>query len=104
MASIGPRQSLQIANDELASTQVLTIFRFMIAADLLQRITIRPDQCGGRPCIRGLRIRVIDVLEQLAAGATHEDILADYPYLEADDIAASLLYAARRMNHPTVAA
>ena len=76
----------------------------MIAADLLQRITIRPDQCGGRPCIRGLRMRVIDVLELLAAGASHDDILADYPYLEADDIAASLLYAARHMNHPTVAA
>ena len=49
-------------------------------------------------------MRVIDVLELLAAGASHDDILADYPYLEADDIAASLLYAARRMNHPTVAA
>ena len=104
MASIGPKRALYDSSDELASTQFRTIFRRMIAPDLLQRITIRPDQCGGRPCIRGMRIRVIDILEQLAAGASHDEILADYPYLEADDIAASLLYAARRMNHPTVAA
>ncbi len=76
----------------------------MPPADLLQRITIRPEQCGGRPCIRGMRIRVIDVLELLAAGESHAQILEDYPYLEADDIAACLLYAARRLNHPNVAA
>jgi uncharacterized protein (DUF433 family) len=76
----------------------------MPSSDVLQRITVRPEQCGGRPCIRGMRIRVIDVLELLAAGESHEQILADYPYLEPDDIAASLLYAARRLNHPTVAA
>jgi uncharacterized protein (DUF433 family) len=74
------------------------------AADLLKRITIRADQCGGRPCVRGMRIRVIDVLELLAAGAPREEILADYPYLEPDDIAACLLYAARRLDHPNVAA
>ena len=76
----------------------------MKPADLLQRITIRPEQCGGRPCIRGMRIRVIDVLELLAAGECQAQILEDYPYLEADDIAACLLYAARRLNHPNVAA
>ncbi len=76
----------------------------MTPADLLQRITIRPEQCGGRPCIRGMRIRVIDVLELLAAGDSQAQILEDYPYLEADDIAACLLYAARRLNHPNVAA
>ncbi|WP_353267366.1 DUF433 domain-containing protein, partial [Gemmatimonas sp.] len=70
----------------------------------LQRITIRPEQCGGRPCIRGMRIRVIDVLELLAAGESQAQILEDYPYLESDDIAACLLYAARRLNHPNVAA
>lgn len=74
------------------------------SAPLLERITINPQQCGGRPCIRGMRVRVIDVLELLAAGETHEQILIDYPYLEADDIAASLLYAARRLNHPHLAA
>ena len=51
-----------------------------------------------------MRIRVIDVLELLAAGESQDQILEEYPYLEPDDIAASLLYAARRMNHPTVAA
>jgi uncharacterized protein (DUF433 family) len=76
----------------------------MTPADLLQRITIRPEQCGGRPCIRGMRIRVIDILELLAAGESQAQILEDYPYLEADDIAACLLYAARRLNHPNVAA
>lgn len=76
----------------------------MKPADLLQRITIRPEQCGGRPCIRGMRMRVTDVLELLAAGASQAQILEDYPYLEADDIAACLLYAARRLNHPNVAA
>jgi uncharacterized protein (DUF433 family) len=73
-------------------------------ADLVQRITVRPEQCGGRPCIRGMRVRVIDVLELLAAGESHEQILADFPYLEADDIAACLLYAARRLDHPNIAA
>ncbi|WP_396214529.1 DUF433 domain-containing protein [Gemmatimonas sp.] len=76
----------------------------MTPADLLQRITIRPEQCGGRPCIRGMRIRVIDVLELLAAGESQAQILEDYPDLESEDIAACLLYAARRLNHPNVAA
>ena len=73
-------------------------------ADLLARITIDPEQCGGRPCIRGMRMRVTDVLELLAAGETAQQILAEYPYLEAEDISASLLYAARRLDHPTIAA
>lgn len=73
-------------------------------SELVQRITVRPEQCGGRPCIRGLRVRVIDVLELLAAGESHEQILTDFPYLEADDIVACLLYAARRLDHPNVAA
>jgi uncharacterized protein (DUF433 family) len=65
----------------------------------LHRITVDPEQLGGRPCIRGLRIRVIDVLELLAAGAMHEEILADYPYLEAEDITAVLEYAAKQLDH-----
>ena len=73
-------------------------------AELLSRITIDPEQCGGRPCIRGLRIRVPDILELLAAGETNEQILAEYPYLEVEDISAALLYAARRLDHPTIAA
>lgn len=75
-----------------------------LMADILSRITTDLDQCGGRPCIRGLRIRVTDVLQLLAAGETAEEILGQYPYLEAEDIAACLLYAAQRLDHPTIAA
>lgn len=63
--------------------------------NLLQRITIEPDKCGGRPCIRNMRIRVMDVLDMLASDMSKEEILEDYPYLEAEDITAVLLYAAR---------
>lgn len=70
----------------------------------LDRITINAEQCGGRPCVRGMRIRVTDVLELLAAGETPAQILEEYPYLEAEDIAACLRYAARRLNHPMLAA
>jgi uncharacterized protein (DUF433 family) len=66
------------------------------------RITVDPAQCGGRPCLRGLRIRVKDVLDLLAAGASREEILADYPLLEAGDITASLEYAARQSDHPVL--
>lgn len=58
------------------------------------RITVDPAQCGGRPCLRGLRIRVRDVLDLLAAGVSREEILDDLPLLEPDDIAACLEYAA----------
>lgn len=73
-------------------------------ATLLDRITFDPEQCGGRPCVRGTRTRVTDVLSLLAAGDTREQILADYPWLEADDIAACLQYAAGRFDHPVIAA
>ena len=66
----------------------------------LDRITVSPDVCGGRPCIRGLRIRVKDVLDLLAAGATPEEILEDYPYLEPEDITAVLEFAAAQSDHP----
>ncbi len=72
--------------------------------DLLSRITINPEQCGGRPCIRGMRIRVIDILELLAAGQAPGQILADFPYLEPEDITAALRYAVRRLDHPVLAA
>lgn len=70
----------------------------------LERITVNAGQCGGRPCIRGLRVRVSDVLELLAAGETREQILLDYPYLETEDITAVLLYAARHFDHPVLKA
>ena len=67
--------------------------------DLLERITIEPGKCGGRPCIRGHRLRVSDVLDLIAAGATREEILADYSFLEDEDITAALTYASRQMDH-----
>lgn len=66
----------------------------------LHRITFRLEQCAGRPCIRGLRVRVKDVLDLLAPGARHEEILADYPYLEPGDSTAALEYAAKQSDHP----
>jgi uncharacterized protein (DUF433 family) len=63
------------------------------------RITQAPAVCGGRPCLRGMRIRVKDVLDMLAAGASREEILADYPYLEDGDISAALEYAAQQADH-----
>lgn len=70
----------------------------------IARITFDPNQCGGRPCIRGLRFRVTDLLELLAAGATHQEILRDYNFLEPADINAALLYAARLVDHPIIPA
>lgn len=72
--------------------------------ELLERITVNPRQCGGRPCIRGMRIRVIDILDMLAAGMSAGQILEDYPDLEAEDISAALRYASRRLDHPILAA
>jgi uncharacterized protein (DUF433 family) len=60
--------------------------------ELLTRITVNPKQCGGRPCIRGMRIRVSDVLDLFTAGLTAAEILAEMPDLEADDLKASLAY------------
>ena len=71
---------------------------------LEERITADPEQCGGRACIRGMRIRVIDVLDLLAAGLTQEQVLEELPDLEAEAIKASLEYALRRLDHPVVAA
>ena len=73
-------------------------------ADLLERITVNPAQCGGRPCIRGMRIRVIDILDLLAAGLTPEQIVEELPDLELEDVQAALRYAARRFDHPVLAA
>ena len=64
----------------------------MSKAQLLERVTIEPGKCGGRPCIRGQRLRVKDVLELLSAGASYEEILADYAFLERDDIHAAVVF------------
>jgi len=70
--------------------------------DRTGRITVSPEICGGRPTIRGLRIRVTDILDMLAAGAERAEILRDYPYLEDEDITAALEYAARQSDHPII--
>jgi uncharacterized protein (DUF433 family) len=69
----------------------------------LERITVEPGKCGGRPCIRGTRFRVMDLLELLASGASHEEILRDYAFLEPEDIQAALLYSARQADHVVLA-
>lgn len=68
----------------------------------LHRITVDAAVCGGRPTIRGLRIRVKDVLDLLAAGASHDEVLADYPYLEPADLVAVLEFAAKQSDHPVL--
>ncbi len=65
----------------------------------LNRITINPQQCGGRPCIRSLHVRVKDVLDLLAAGVPEREILEDFPYLEPEDIRAALEFAAAQADH-----
>lgn len=72
--------------------------------ELLDRITIEPGKCGGRPCVRGMRIRVVDILEMLSCGVSFDEILQDYPYLEREDILAALSYAARQADHPILKA
>lgn len=71
---------------------------------LLSRITIDPAQCGGRPCIRGMRIRVVDVLDLMAQGLGTREVLEEMPDLESEDILAALQFAARRLDHPVLAA
>jgi uncharacterized protein (DUF433 family) len=66
---------------------------------LSERITVNPKQCGGRPCISGMRIRVTDVLDLYAAGLSAEQILEEMPDLEPEDLQASLQFAARKLNH-----
>jgi uncharacterized protein (DUF433 family) len=68
----------------------------------LDRITTNPDQCGGRPCIRGMRIRVKDILDMLAAGMSQDEIRSDFPYLEQADIQAALECAAAQFDHPVL--
>lgn len=69
-----------------------------------ERITINPNQCGGRPCVRGMRIRVKDVLDMLAGGASQQEILSDLPDLQAEDIRACIAYAARYLDHAVLVA
>jgi len=69
---------------------------------LLSRITIEPGKCGGKPCIRGKRMRVTDILDLLSSGASYEEVLNDYSFLERDDILAAIAYAARQTDHVVI--
>ena len=71
---------------------------------LSERVTVDPEQCGGRPCIRGMRIRVTDVLDLYSSGLTASQILDEMPDLEEDDLKACLQYASKRIDHPVLAA
>ena len=71
---------------------------------LNERITIDPEQCGGRPCVRGMRIRVTDVLDLMSAGLSTTEIIAEMPDLEEDDLKACIQYASKRIDHPVLAA
>ena len=71
---------------------------------LTDRITVDPEQCGGRPCIRGMRIRLTDVLDLFSAGLTPSKILEEMPDLEEADLKACLHYASVRVDHPVIAA
>lgn len=99
--SEGDTREEALKNIQVAVELYLEPWRTDVMSEL-HRITVNRDQCGGRPCIRGLRIRVKDVLELLAAGASREEILADYPYLEPEDITAALEFAARQSDHRIV--
>jgi uncharacterized protein (DUF433 family) len=73
-------------------------------ADLMSRITTNPAQCGGRPCVRGMRIRVTDVLDLLASGLSSAQVLEELPDLVVEDVQACLRFASRRIGHPFLAA
>jgi len=72
--------------------------------ELMERITVNPEQCGGRPCVRGMRIRVVDVLDLLATGMSPAQVIEELPDLERDDVGACLRFASRRLDHPILAA
>jgi len=72
--------------------------------NIAPRVTVSADQCGGRPCVRGMRIRVTDVLELLAVGLSSDQILEEMPDLELEDIQACLQFAVRRLDHPVLIA
>lgn len=69
---------------------------------LLQRITLNPKVCNGKPTVRNMRFTVAQMLELLSSGMTHEEILEDYPYIEIDDIRACLLFASKMANAHSV--
>ncbi len=82
----------------------ILVYTFSMATYITERITVNPKQCGGKPCIRGMRIRVVDVLDLLSNGLSVEDILKEFPKLEREDVLASIKYARDQMDHAVLAA
>ena len=78
----------------------VVILKFM---EFIDRITIESGKCGGRPCVRGMRIRVVDVLDLLANGLSFDEVLEELPDLELDDIKACVTYARNGMDHSVIA-
>ena len=70
--------------------------------ELMSRITVNPRQCGGKPCIRGMRIRVSDILDLLSNGLSQKQVLEELPDLEPEDVQATLIYARRKIDHPVI--
>jgi uncharacterized protein (DUF433 family) len=97
---VGISQGQPIGANDIQVHQWLAVKAILIGGS--QRITHNPDQCGGRPCIRGVRIRVQDILALYAAGQSSEQILADFPDLEPEDLKYALGYAAREIDHPVL--
>jgi len=94
----GARARISVSKEDIA-----TVSRTSVDAEsLLERISSDPAICGGRPCIKGTRMRVADIVDALAHGASQQELLADFDYLAAEDIAAALLYAARATEHRIV--
>lgn len=92
--------TIRIVPDEDFNEQILP--RQTVSENVLSRISSDPRICGGRPCIKGTRMRVVDIVEAIAHGTTREELLRDFDYLTAEDVAAALLYAARASDHRVV--
>jgi uncharacterized protein (DUF433 family) len=75
---------------------------FELMPATLDRITVNPEQCGGRPCIRNMRIRVSDVIDLIANGLTVKEVLEEMPDLENEDVRQALSYASARISHPVL--
>jgi uncharacterized protein (DUF433 family) len=88
-----------MSNYAVSALVVWRVVKYDEFMKLLERITVEPGKCGGRPCIRGKRMRVTDILDLLSHGASHEEILADYSFLEREDIFAAIAYASRLTDH-----
>jgi uncharacterized protein (DUF433 family) len=97
-----PRRGSQIRLVSEAEPDITIVPKRKTDEALLDRIASDPDVCGGRPCIKGTRMRVVDIVEAIAHGATQEELLRDFDYLSAEDISAALLYAAHASNHRVV--